>query len=138
MACIFCEIAMGVTGAEVIHRDETRMVILDHAPLFPGHCLVFPIRHYHELADCPPQLLGSLTELGQKVALAQRRAFGCDGNFLAANAVISQSVPHLHIHVVPRSRKDGLHGFFWPRTRYASPEEAASVAASLRNALAPA
>ena len=136
MACIFCEIVTGLARAEVIHRDDTRMVILDHAPLFPGHCLVLPVGHYNELADCPPHLLGSLSELGQEVALAQRRALGCDGNFVATNAVISQSVPHLHIHVVPRRRKDGLHGFFWPRTRYSSPQEAASVAATLREALA--
>ncbi|MDA8208469.1 MAG: HIT family protein [Actinomycetota bacterium] len=137
MACIFCEIVTGLAGAELVHRDEARLVILDRAPLFPGHCLVLPAEHYAELADCPPELYASLSELAQRVALAQRRALGCDGNFVAANAVISQSVPHLHIHVVPRRRKDGLHGFFWPRTRYGSPEEAASVAASLREALAP-
>ncbi|MDA8397322.1 MAG: HIT family protein [Actinomycetota bacterium] len=136
MACIFCQIASGESGAEVVHRDATRMVILDHAPLFPGHCLVFPIMHYNELADCPGEVLGSLSQLGQKVALAQREVLGCDGNFMATNAVVSQSVPHLHLHVVPRRRKDGLHGFFWPRTRYDSPEQAASVATLLRGALA--
>ena len=137
MACIFCEIVSGLAGAELVHRDETRLVILDHAPLFPGHCLVFPAKHYSELADCPPELFASLSELAQSVALAQRQALGCEGNFVAANAVVSQSVPHLHIHVVPRRRKDGLHGFFWPRGRYGSAQEAASVAASLRDALSP-
>ncbi|MDA8262004.1 MAG: HIT family protein [Actinomycetota bacterium] len=136
MACVFCQIAAGEIQAQIVHRDAANMVILDHAPLFPGHCLVFPVEHYNELADCPAEVFGCLSRLGQTVALAQRRALGCDGNFMATNAVVSQSVPHLHIHVVPRRRKDGLHGFFWPRTRYSSPEEAASVASSLRDALA--
>jgi histidine triad (HIT) family protein len=111
------------------------MGFLDARPVFPGHTLVVPRTHWATLADVPPDVLGPLLEAGRRVAAAQREALGAEGTFFALNDVVSQSVPHVHFHVVPRRRKDGLRGFFWPRGRYADEDEAESVAASIRSAL---
>ena len=115
--------------------DEPEILaFLDHRPLFAGHTLVIPRRHVATLAALTPGLDAALFEACRRIAAAQRDALGCQGTFLAINDVVSQSVPHVHFHVVPRTRGDGLRGFFWPRTRYA-PGEAAEMAARLREAL---
>src|SRR5205823_1502105 len=108
---------------------------LDARPVFPGHILLIPREHYETLADLPRALLEPLFGAAQRLQLALESGLGADGVFVAVNNRISQSVPHLHVHVVPRRRKDGLRGFFWPRQKYASDEEMAEVAAKIRAAL---
>ncbi|MFI1973209.1 HIT family protein [Streptomyces cinnamoneus] len=135
MDCIFCAIAAGATAAHLVLEDETAVAFLDARPLFPGHVLVVPRRHAETLTDLPAGDLGPFFTRVQRVAGAVERAMDAAGSFVAANNRVSQSVPHFHVHVVPRNRKDGLRGFFWPRTRYGSDEEAAAVAARLRAAL---
>jgi histidine triad (HIT) family protein len=130
--CLFCAIVAGTVGAEVVLRDEVAVAFLDHRPLFPGHVLVVPVDHVVTL----PELVdvGPFFERVQRVAAAMPAALGSQGSFVANNNVVSQSVPHLHVHVVPRTKGDGLRGFFWPRSKYAA-GQAATVAAALRGAL---
>ena len=135
MSCSFCAIARGEVAAHVVYEDEAFLAFLDHRPLFPGHALLIPRAHVDTLLDAPPELLGPLAAATQRLSVAVRDAMGADGVFNAVNNVVSQSVPHLHVHVVPRRRKDGLRGFFWPRSKYASEEEARAVAASIRRRL---
>ncbi|WP_372458427.1 HIT family protein [Streptomyces sichuanensis] len=135
MNCIFCAIATGGAAGHRVLDDETVVAFLDARPLFPGHVLVVPKRHAETLTDLPAEEVGPFFTRVQRVAGAVERAMGAAGSFVAANNRVSQSVPHFHVHVVPRNRKDGLRGFFWPRTRYASEEEAAEVAARVRRAL---
>jgi len=132
--CVFDRIADGELAAEVILDEPEILAFLDHRPLFAGHTLVIPRLHVSTLAELTPGLDSALLEACRRIAAAQRKALGCQGTFLALNDVVSQSVPHVHFHVVPRTRGDGLRGFFWPRTRYAA-GEAAEVAARLRDAL---
>ena len=133
-ACVFCAIAAGETPAHVTYEDDRWIGFLDARPLFPGHTLLVPREHHEAVWDLPPELAAELTSRVQRVSVAVRDAMGADGVFNAVNNIVSQSVPHLHVHVVPRVRKDGLRGFFWPRTKYASDEEAAEVAARIRAA----
>ncbi|MEV5241104.1 HIT family protein [Streptomyces cinnamoneus] len=135
MNCIFCAIATGGAAGHRVLDDETAVAFLDARPLFPGHVLVVPKRHAETLTDLAAEEVGPFFTRVQRVAGAVERAMGAAGSFVAANNRVSQSVPHFHVHVVPRNRKDGLRGFFWPRTRYASEEEAAQVAARVRRAL---
>ncbi len=128
---IVCAIAAGHLDAEVIHRDDAFIAFLDHRPVFPGHVLACPVAHIADLNGLDPSLLGPLLGLGQRVSLAQQSALGADGNFVALNNIVSQSVSHVHLHIIPRRRHDGLRGFFWPRQRYAD-GQAAEVAAALR------
>jgi histidine triad (HIT) family protein len=115
--------------------DEAEFVaFLDHRPVFDGHTLVVPKSHYATLADLP---FGPLFDAGRRVAAAQEAVLGCDGAFFALNEVVSQSVPHVHLHVVPRRFGDGLRGFLWPRHAYESEDAAAQLAARLREALPP-
>ncbi len=109
---------------------------LDHRPLFPGHCLVIPREHVETLVDLPGALTAPLFDAAAAVARALERALGADGTFVAINNRVSQSVPHLHVHVVPRRRGDGLRGFFWPRGRYESPAAMEEVRARIAGALA--
>jgi histidine triad (HIT) family protein len=109
--------------------------ILDHRPLFEGHTLVLPEQHHETLADLPPDRLGPYFAEVQRVARAMEEVLGAVGSFVAMNNRVSQSVPHLHTHVVPRNRKDGLNGFFWPRTKYADDDAMAAMATRLREAL---
>ena len=132
--CVFCSIVAGEVPAHVVHSDETFVAFLDNRPLFPGHVLLVPRAHHETLWDVPDDLLGPLGACTRLLAVAVRDAMGSAGIFTASNNVVSQSVPHLHVHVVPRNRKDGLRGFFWPRTRYGSEAEAAEVAARIRQA----
>ena len=134
-ACSFCEIVAGRQPAHVVLDDEATLAFLDARPLFPGHTLLVPREHHETLADLPYDQLGRYFERAQRLSRAMEQAFGAAGSFVAINNRVSQSVPHLHTHVVPRNRKDGLRGFFWPRSRYTDDAEAAAVAARLRTAL---
>ena len=129
--CVFCQIVAGEIPAHVVLDDDRFLAFLDTRPLFPGHVLLVPQDHHETLWDLPPDLLGPLNERTQRLAVAVKEARESAGIFTATNNVVSQSVPHLHVHVVPRNRKDGLRGFFWPRTKYAGDEEAAEVAAGI-------
>ncbi|HEY6416786.1 MAG TPA: HIT family protein [Acidimicrobiales bacterium] len=135
--CPFCEIVAGTRPAHIVLDDEVAVAFLDARPLFPGHTLLVPREHLETLADLPVEQLGAYFERAQRLAVAMEDALGAAGSFVAINNRVSQSVPHLHTHVVPRNPKDGLRGFFWPRTRYADDAEAAAVAARLRAALVP-
>ena len=130
--CPFCEIISGRQSAHVVLDDEMVLAFLDVRPLFPGHTLLVPREHLETLADLPAERLAPYFERAQRLAGAMESALGAAGSFVAINNRVSQSVPHLHTHVVPRNRKDGLRGFFWPRGRYADDAEAAAVAARLR------
>jgi histidine triad (HIT) family protein len=127
MNCLFCEICAGRVTAHVVFQDDISLAFLDHRPLFPGHCLLVPRAHIATLAELPAELLGPFFANVQRLAAAVETAMEAEGSFVALNNKVSQSVPHLHVHVVPRRRKDGLRGFFWPRQRYASDEEMAAV-----------
>jgi histidine triad (HIT) family protein len=122
---IVCQIARGEIEAEVVHRDDQVLAFLDHRPVFKGHVLVCPVEHVDTLLELQQPLMVPLLTVAQRVARALGQALGAEGTFVANNNVVSQSVAHLHLHVVPRSRGDGLRGFFWPRTRYADGEQAA-------------
>jgi len=115
---IVCQIAAGDLDAAIVHRDEDFIAFLDHRPVFKGHVLISPVQHVDTMLDLPCALMVPLLTLAQRVAVAQAHAFDAQGSFVAINNVVSQSIPHLHMHVVPRNRGDGLRGFFWPRTRY--------------------
>jgi histidine triad (HIT) family protein len=134
--CVFCAIVTGEQPAHVVIDDDTVVAFLDTRPLFPGHTLVVPRTHYETLGDLPVEELGPFFARVQRLARAMEDGLGAAGSFVAANNKVSQSVPHLHVHVVPRNRKDGLRGFFWPRTRYADDATAKSVAERLRTTLA--
>lgn len=134
-ACTFCEIAAERQPAARVYADETAVAFLDHSPLFKGHVLLVPRAHYPTLGELPAAAVGPLFQLAQRLARAVESALDAGGTFVAMNNRISQSVPHLHIHIVPRRRGDGLRGFFWPRTRYDSPAELAAVAAQIAAAL---
>lgn len=131
-SCLFCRIAAGHEPAHIVLADELCVAFLDVRPLFHGHTLLVPRAHHETLADLPAEHLGPVFERAQRLTVAIRDARGAQGSFVAMNNVVSQSVPHLHAHVVPRVRGDGLKGFFWPRTRYESDEQAAAVAAGIR------
>jgi histidine triad (HIT) family protein len=133
-ACPFCDIVNGVTHAETVWDDAESVAFLDRSPLFAGHTLVVPRRHVVTLPELEPAEIGPLFEQVRRIAAAIPAALGAQGTFVAINNVVSQSVAHLHVHVVPRTKGDGLRGFFWPRTRYAA-GEAAAVAARLRAVL---
>jgi histidine triad (HIT) family protein len=134
-ACAFCQIVAGELPAHVVLEDELVVAFLDLRPVFHGHVLVVPRDHVELLTDLPADLVGPLFERVQRVAAAVPAALGAQGTFVAINNKVSQSVPHLHVHVVPRTKGDGLRGFFWPRTRYESDEQAAEVAAAIAAAL---
>jgi histidine triad (HIT) family protein len=133
--CVFCEIIDGRAAAHVVLDDDVALAFLDQRPLFPGHTLLVPREHHETLADLPVPLVGPLFERAQLLSRVMEEGLGAAGSFVAVNNRVSQSVPHLHVHVVPRNRKDGLRGFFWPRTRYADDAEAEAVANRLRSAL---
>lgn len=133
--CVFDQIRDRTVAAHLVLDEPLILAFLDQRPVFPGHVLVIPRDHYPTLADLPAELVGPFFEAGRRVAAAVQSAMAADGSFLGLNNIVSQSVPHLHLHVVPRRRKDGLRGFFWPRQRYASDDEMASIASRIRAAL---
>jgi histidine triad (HIT) family protein len=135
MSCLFCEIAAGRVAAEIVWRAEGAVAFLDHRPLFPGHVLLIPERHVDTLADLPALHVGPFFQAVQKLERAVESAMGAEGTFIAVNNHVSQSVPHLHVHIVPRSKGDGLKGFFWPRRGYESEEHLRGTAQKIRDAL---
>jgi histidine triad (HIT) family protein len=134
--CTFCRIVRGELAAPTVHADEAHVAFLDHRPLFPGHVLVVPRAHVETLADLPAERVGPLFLLVQRITRAVEQGMGADGIFNAINNRVSQSVPHLHVHVIPRRKKDGLKGFFWPRHAYAGEEEMTRVRDAIASALA--
>jgi len=133
--CVFCEIVSGRAAAHRVLDEPEAVAFLDVRPLIKGHVLLVPREHRGTLTDVPAPELGPLFTLAQRLAGAVERALGAGGTFVAMNNKVSQSVPHLHVHVVPRTKGDGLKGFFWPRHKYESDAEAAEFAARIRAAL---
>jgi histidine triad (HIT) family protein len=134
--CLFCRIITGEMASHTVLEDDVTLAFLDHRPLFPGHCLLVPKTHYDTLLDLPTALLTPLMANTQLLARALERGLEAHGSFVAINNRISQSVPHLHIHIVPRRRKDGLKGFFWPRQPYKDAESITAVQQTLRITIA--
>lgn len=133
--CIFCDIVGGRTAAERVLEDATCIAFLDHRPLFPGHVLLVPRTHYETLVDLPDAEVPALFGNARLLAAAVQGGMGAQGTFVAMNNRVSQSVPHLHVHIVPRSRGDGLRGFFWPRQPYSDAAHAQRVADDIRVAV---
>ncbi len=133
--CVFCSIVAGETPADIVLDEPDLVGFLDARPLFPGHVLLVPRQHVVTLPDLPADLREPFLEAAQRLARAMVDGLGAQGSFVANNNVVSQSVPHLHLHVVPRTKGDGLRGFFWPRTTYGD-GQAPEYAARLREALA--
>ena len=134
-SCLFCRIVAGEIAATVVFEDEISLAFLDHRPLFLGHSLIIPKTHVETLADLPAKLVGPFFQNVQTLGRAVERGLLAEGTFVAMNNRISQSVPHLHVHIVPRKKKDGLKGFFWPRTKYKSQEEMEAARELIVNAL---
>jgi len=133
-ACQFCGIVSGAVSAKIVLEDQISLAFLDYRPLFPGHCLLVTKQHYATLLELPSDLVGPLFLNARKLAAAVQRAMQADGTFVAMNNIVSQSVPHFHIHIVPRRRGDGLRGFFWPRHKVTG-EELKAVQNAIVNAL---
>jgi len=134
--CLFCRIVAGELAAHVVLDEPDVVGFLDHRPVFKGHVLVVPREHIVTLPELPTPLLTAVFVAVQRCARAVVNALGAQGSWIAQNNVVSQAVPHVHVHVVPRTKGDGLRGFFWPRQKYASDDEMAEYAARLRDALA--
>ena len=132
---LFCRIVSGELPATIVYEDKNAIAFLDHRPLFPGHTLLVPRDHVETLVDLPVALVGRFFEAAQSLARAVEVAMKAEGTFVAMNNRVSQSVPHLHVHIVPRRRKDGLKGFFWPRTKYKDDEEMKVVQEKIITAL---
>jgi histidine triad (HIT) family protein len=133
--CVFCRIVAGEMPAHFVFAGPGAVAFLDTRPVFKGHVLVLPRCHYQTLAGLPPDAVSMLFTCVQRVSAALPAALGAQGTFVALNNTVSQSVPHVHVHVVPRTKGDGLRGFFWPRQRYAGDEEAAAYARRISGAL---
>ena len=133
--CLFCRIVSGELLATVVYEDDNAVAFLDNPPLFPGHTLLVPHQHVETFGELPAKLVAPYFEAAQTLAIAVESAMDAEGTFVAMNNRVSQSVPHLHVHVVPRRRKDGLKGFFWPRTKYKSAEEMEEVKRKISAAL---
>lgn len=137
-ACVFCRIASGELPANVVHRDPRVIAFLDRAPLLPGHVLVLPIAHVPTLDDLPAELVAPLFDVVRRISIAVQQGLAADGSFVATNTRVSQSVAHVHVHVVPRNEGDGLFSPrpIWKRRSYATDAEAAGYAERIRTALA--
>ena len=133
--CLFCAIVSGEVPATVVYVDPNAIAFLDHRPLFLGHTLLVPRDHVETLVELPSKLVGPLFTAAQSLAQAVPHALGGEGSFVAMNNRVSQSVPHLHVHIVPRRKKDGLKGFFWPRTKYKDEAEMKAVGKKISGAL---
>ena len=137
MPCLFCQVASRDLDSLIVYEDAHSLAFLDHRPVFPGHCLLIPKTHYETLADLPPALIEPFFSAAQRLARAVESGMHAEGSFVAINNRVSQSVPHLHVHIVPRKKKDGLRGFFWPRSKYASEESALAARDAIVAALIP-
>jgi histidine triad (HIT) family protein len=135
MNCLFCGIVNGEVSSPVVFQDDISIAFLDHRPLFPGHCLLIPKDHFETLSDLPKDLVGPFFQNVQLLARAVESALQAEGSFVAMNNRVSQSVPHLHVHIVPRKRKDGLKGFFWPRNKYENEAQITEVQKSIQSAI---
>ena len=135
VACAFCAIAAAEAAAYLVYEDERALAFLDHRPLFPGHTLLIPRAHVETLPDLPADEVGAFFGAARLLARALPEALAAQGTFVANNNRVSQSVPHLHVHIVPRSRGDGLRGFFWPRRSYEGPEQMRAVQRDIRAAI---
>jgi histidine triad (HIT) family protein len=133
--CLFCRIVSGEVPATVIHEDDVSFAFLDHRPLFPGHTLLVPREHVETLGELPSALVEPYFKMAQLLARSVESGLEAEGTFVAMNNRVSQSVPHLHVHVVPRRKKDGLKGFFWPRTKYKDEDEMKVVQKKIASAL---
>jgi histidine triad (HIT) family protein len=133
--CAFCDVVADASGSHLVFEDADTVAFLDHRPVFKGHVLLMPRLHVATLPELPAELVSPLFTLAQRLSAAMVTGLGAQGSFVAMNNVVSQSVPHLHVHIVPRTKGDGLRGFFWPRTRYTDDTEAADHAARIRAAL---
>jgi histidine triad (HIT) family protein len=133
--CRFCAIVAGAKDGHLVFEDASSLAFLDHRPLFPGHSLLIPRDHHETIWDLPDAVIATLFTNARQLSSAIRTAMGAQGAFIALNNVVSQSVPHVHIHLVPRNRKDGLRGFFWPRHKYESEEHAVQTAEAIRAAV---
>lgn len=136
--CLFCKIASRALATHVVAETEGVFVFLDKSPVFKGHCLVVPKAHAETIVDLPREGLDPLMRVARGIARAVELGLGADGTFVAMNNRVSQSVPHLHVHVIPRKKKDGLKGFFWPRVKYADDDEMAAFAARIAERFDPA
>ena len=134
--CAFCKIVRGEVQDYTVFEDDASLAFLDHRPLFPGHCLLVPKEHLETLTDLPERLVAPLFSNARLLARALENGLGAEGSFIAINNRVSQSIPHFHIHIVPRRKKDGLKGFFWPRQRYQSEAAILDVQTALRAAIA--
>ena len=133
--CLFCRIVSGELPATIVYEDENSVGFLDHRPLFHGHTLLVPREHVETLGELPSKIVGPYFEAAQLLSRVVESAMDAEGTFVAMNNRVSQSVPHLHVHVVPRRKKDGLKGFFWPRTKYKADEEMEEVKKKITAAL---
>jgi histidine triad (HIT) family protein len=133
--CLFCKIGHAANLVKLVFEDDISIGFLDHRPVFPGHCLLIPKQHFETLADLPADLIEPFFKNVQLLAKAVELGMRAEGTFVAMNNKVSQSVPHLHVHIVPRRRKDGLRGFFWPRNKYQAEEEADLVQSAIREAI---
>ncbi len=134
--CTFCEIVSGERPADIVLDEPEAVAFLDLRPVFPGHVLLVPRRHVEALDDLPPELVAPLFDAARRLSRAVRVAVEADGSFVGVNNYISQSVPHLHVHLLPRRRRDGLHGFFWPRLGYEDEVHRLRTAEAIKAALA--
>jgi len=134
-SCVFCKIISGELKAQIVYEDDKIIAFLDAGPIFGGHTLVSPKQHYVTLMDLPPKMLEPLFSVAQVICRAVEKGLGAEGSFVAINNKISQSVPHLHVHVIPRRPKDGMKGFFWPRRPYKDQQEMETTAEAIRKAI---
>src|SRR4030095_11089270 len=135
MSCLFCSIIEGEVNASIVFEDNVSVAFLDHRPLFPGHCLLVPKSHFETLSELPKSLVSPVFENVQLLTQDVETALAAEGSFVAMNNRVSQSVPHLHLHVVPRKKKDGLKGFFWPRNKYENDEHIVEVQEAIKAAI---
>jgi histidine triad (HIT) family protein len=133
--CKFCQIASHALASSVVFEDSISLAFLDNRPVFPGHLLLIPKEHYETLDDLPAELIGPFFTNVQRLARGVEQGMEAEGTFVAINNRVSQSVPHLHVHIVPRRKKDGLRGFFWPRQKYQDEADMKHAQEAIRNAL---
>lgn len=133
--CVFCRIAQGAEPNNTIFEDEQNIAFLDKHPVFLGHCLVIPKSHHQTLYDLPPDAIASLFKLAQKIGKGVERGMQAEGTFVGINNIVSQSVPHVHIHIIPRTKGDGLRGFFWPRQQYVGDDQLREIQEKIKKSL---